>query len=120
APLDAVERTIAEAHAAGLAVFLFPILRLERQGPPDEWRGTLTPRDRAALFSSYTRALVRLARLAERRGVELLSVGSELSTLDGDRAPWVPLVAAVRAVYRGALTYSGNWDHFQKVALYDP
>src|SRR5437763_11568172 len=34
APPDAVERAIADAHAAGLKVLLFPILRLERQDSP--------------------------------------------------------------------------------------
>jgi hypothetical protein len=119
APADAVARAIRDAHAAGLAVFLFPILRLERQANPDEWRGTLAPTDPGALFASYTRALVGLARLAARERVELLSVGSELSTLDGERGPWVKLVRAIRAVYPGALTYSGNWDHFRRVAFYD-
>jgi hypothetical protein len=119
APASAIERAIADAHAAGLKVLLFPILRLEHPASPDDWRGTLRPRDRAAFFASYRRALVALARLAERSRVELVSVGSELSTLDGERAPWLPLIDAVRAVYRGPLTYSGNWDHFRKVAFYD-
>jgi len=55
-----VERAVREAHAAGLRVLLFPIVRLERQANPDEWRGTLRPRDRAAFFASYTRKLVSL------------------------------------------------------------
>lgn len=118
----AIERAIDDAHAAGLRVLLFPIVRLEKQKSPDEWRGTLappTPADRAALFASYQGKLTALAALAARHRVEVLSVGSELSTLDVDRAAWEPVVAAVRKVYRGALTYSGNWDHFDKVAIYD-
>ena len=119
APASAVEAAIRDAHARGLGVFLFPILRLREQHDPNEWRGTLAPRDRGALFASYQRALVRLARLAERQHVELLSVGSELSSLDDDRGAWVPLVRAVRGAYHGPLTYSGNWDHFERVAIYD-
>lgn len=119
APAFAVEAAIRDAHAAGLRVFLFPIVRLEHQASPDEWRGTLAPRDRAALLASYTARLVELAGLAARQGVELLSVGSELSTLDGDRPAWAEVVAAVRAVYPGPLTYSGNWDHYRQVAIYD-
>ena len=119
APPDAIARAVDDAHAAGLRVLVFPIVRLEHPKSPDEWRGTLRPRDRAALFASYGRALVGLARLAARTRAEGLSVGSELSTLDGDRAAWAPIVAAVRAVYRGRLVYSGNWDHFRDVAIYD-
>ena len=54
-----------------------------------------------------------------RNRVALLSVGSELSTLDGDHAAWSSLIAVVRRAYRGPLTYSGNWDHYQDVAIYD-
>ena len=118
-PESTILRTIREAHACGLQALLFPILRLERQADPNEWRGTLKPRNRAALFASYGRALVALARLAEREHVAILSIGSELSTLDGDRAPWEALVAQVRQVFHGKLTYSGNWDHYEKVKIYD-
>ncbi len=118
APAEAIARAIGDAHALGLKVLLFPILRLEHP-KGDEWRGTLRPRDRGALFTSYGRALIELARLAERERAEQFSVGSELSTLDGDRPAWSALIARVRAVYRGPLIYSGNWDHFDQVAFYD-
>ncbi len=118
-PAEAIVAAVRDARAAGLAVTLFPIVRLSAPRTPDEWRGTLAPRDRAAWWRSYRARLVELARLAAREHVAVLSVGSELSTLDGDRARWAPLVAEVRRVFHGRLTYSGNWDHFQKVALYD-
>jgi hypothetical protein len=70
-------------------------------------------------MASYGARMVALARLAARTRADMLSVGSELSTLDVDRAAWAGIVRAVRAVYRGPLTYSGNWDHFDKVAIYD-
>ena len=43
APPEAIERAIVEAHRAGLRVLLLPILRLERQAGPDEWRGGRGP-----------------------------------------------------------------------------
>ncbi|MCA1663551.1 MAG: hypothetical protein LC659_04665, partial [Myxococcales bacterium] len=51
----------------------------------------------------------------------VLCVGSELSTLDGaaDRAAWADAITEVRGVFDGALMYSGNWDHFRDVAVYD-
>lgn len=118
APDAAVARAIKDAHAAGLKVLLFPILRLS-DPRPGEWRGTLRPRDRAAWWRSYRQVLLRVARLAAREHAAGLSVGSELSTLDTDRAPWADLVAEVRRVFPGPLTYSGNWDHYAQVALYD-
>jgi hypothetical protein len=117
-PERTVLRTLRQAHARGLKVLLFPIVRLEDPGPKGDWRGTLQPRDRDAWFASYGRWLHDLAALAERERVAALSVGSELSTLDVERPRWAALVRAVRAVYHGALTYSGNWDHFKEVALW--
>jgi hypothetical protein len=119
APESAIRRAIREAHQAHLAVLLFPILRLTEQHAADEWRGTLKPSDRAAWFRSYEKKLGALAKLAAQEKVEELSIGSELSTMDEDHDSWSPIVKDVRAQFHGALTYSGNWDHFQKVAIYD-
>lgn len=117
----AIVAAIRDARAAGLAVTLFPIVRLSSPRTADEWRGTLAPSDRAAWWRSYRGRLVALARVAAREHVAVLSVGSELSTLDGaaDRPEWATTVAAVRGVFHGALMYSGNWDHFRDVAVYE-
>ena len=121
APPAAIAAAIRAARAVGLGVTLFPIVRLSAPRTPDEWRGTLHPRDRAAWWRSYGDKLLALARLGAREGASVLSVGSELSTLDGpaDHAAWASLVAAVRRRFHGKLMYSGNWDHFRDVAVYD-
>ncbi len=119
APDDTVRTAIREAHALGLKVMLFPIVRLEAPRTDKEWRGTLAPADGAAWWRSYGERLDNLARMAAREGVEVLSVGSELSTLDRDHGPWQALIARVRQVFHGQLTYSGNWDHYQDVGIYD-
>ena len=121
APASAVRAAIRDAHAAGLAVLLFPIVRLSAPRNSDDWRGTLQPRDRAAWWRSYGDRLEALARLAAEEHVAMLSVGSELSTLDGpaDHDAWRQVIARVRRRYGGPLLYSGNWDHFADVAMYD-
>ncbi|MCS6914305.1 MAG: hypothetical protein RMK29_20740 [Myxococcales bacterium] len=119
APDEAVVTAIRQAHRLGLQVMLFPILRLSHPRTAGEWRGTLVPRDVDAWWHSYGRLLLHLSRLAARERVAVLSVGSELSTLDGDRGRWQALIRQVRAVFSGTLTYSGNWDHFEEVAIYD-
>ena len=121
APPSAIAGAIRDARAVGLAVTLFPIVRLSAPRTPDEWRGTLAPADRAAWWRSYGDKLLALARLGAREGATLLSVGSELSTLDGarDHAAFAALVARVRRIFHGRLMYSGNWDHFRDVDSYD-
>jgi hypothetical protein len=119
-PDETIVRTISEAQALGLQVMLFPILRLASPRGSGEWRGTLKPEDRQAWWQSYERLILRLAKLGQTSTVAQYAVGSELSTLDGERdlANWQRLVGKVRGLYRGRLTYSGNWDHFDQVALY--
>ncbi|HEY4224077.1 MAG TPA: hypothetical protein VGO62_22135, partial [Myxococcota bacterium] len=93
---DTVARTIREARDRGLAVELFPIVRLE-QHAPKEWRGTIAPTAGVdAWFSSYRDFVVTMADLAERGGAARLSVGSELVSLEKEDAHWRALIAEVR------------------------
>jgi hypothetical protein len=118
-PPDAVvEEVLAEARRLGLKVLLFPILRLEYAVTVDEWRGSLEPRDPQTWWKSYRAFILKLAKMAARHEAAAFAVGSELSTLDTDPAPWTPLVAEVRAAFKGALVYSANWDHYDKVGLW--
>ena len=109
-PDETITRTIGEAHALGLAVMLFPIVRLARPRKSSEWRGTLAPDDRAAWWTSYERLTLHLGKLAQTHKVAQFSVGSELSTLDGERdlTDWRRLIGKVRSSFRGKLTYSDN------------
>ena len=114
---EALVRTIREAHALGLKVLLFPIVRLTSTHRANEWRGTLRPADPAAWMRNYTAHLVSLARLAAQENVAALSIGSELSTLDVEEKFWRELIARVRTQFSGQLLYSANWDHLDEVGF---
>ena len=58
------------------------------------------------------------ARLAQREGVSILSVGSELSSLEQELGRWRALITQIRTEYSGSLIYSANWDHFQHVPFW--
>jgi len=77
----------------------------------DDWRGTLKPTDEGAFWRSYDSFLCHYLDLAEVTGVDLFSIGSELSSLEHRREAWRRLIANARGRYRGFLTYSANWDH---------
>ena len=49
----------------------------------------------------------------------IFSVGSELISAEPHTAQWDRLIAAVRRVYRGKLTYSANWDHYTSVRFWN-
>jgi len=117
-PMRTVERAIVDARARGLEIFLFPILRVEDKSDGG-WRGSLAPGDVDAFFRNYTEYVLRFARLAEQHRVPLMSVGSELSTMDRHENRWRQIIAQVRRVYHGKLTYSANWDHYREVRFWD-
>jgi len=110
-PSDASLRyTIGRAHETGMRVFLMPILYVDKM-EDDEWRGTITPADWKVWFDNYGAFILRYAALAQELGVEYLSIGSELCSTEARAQDWLDLIAGIRAVYRGRLTYSANWDH---------
>lgn len=116
--LATVERTIRQAHERGLRVAVMPIVSIAARAP-GEWRGALRPDDERAWFDAYAAMLGELAALCERTGVERLVVGSELTTLQQRDAAWRALIAEVRGVYGGTLTYSANWDAVHAVPFWD-
>ena len=110
--------TVRLARRDRLEVTVFPILRL-RTAKPGEWRGTLAPSNPTEWFRRYADLLGDLAAVANLTGASRFVVGSELSSLDGDVERWKPLLERIRAVFKGSLVYSANWDHFREAKLLD-
>ncbi len=114
----AVLTSIRMAHAAGLKVMLVPHLWVES----GEWRALIDPRSEPGWkrwIASYGDFVKTWARVAQEGQADLLSVGVELrSWVTGVHAPaFSALVQEVRALYRGPLTYSGNWDDVEDTAI---
>ena len=115
---DALIRgVIANAHDQGMSVLLMPVIQIGTVEAGD-WRGTIRPDDESLWWTSYRRFVLHYARLAASEGVELLCVGSELSSMEQEEAQWLRLIAEVRRVYDGQLTYSANWDHYEDVGFW--
>jgi hypothetical protein len=122
APFEENRRNIAEAirmaHARGLRVLLVPHLWVESGG----WRAEIDPgtdEGWAEWAESYRGFLLTWAEVARETGAEMLSVGVELRS-------WVttarvtsfrPIIADVRKVYPGLLTYSANWDDVDQTMI---
>jgi hypothetical protein len=85
-------------------------LSLVRQNPIS-WRGSIEPASFAAWFASYQKLLLPYARVANSRHAATFVIGTELNSLEG--APeWPGLIAAIRSVYHGQLSYDENFDSF--------
>ena len=86
--------------------------------PQGDWRGTIRPADARHWFASYGALLQQYAQIARADQVEVVDVGTELNSMQGDAAAWRNLIADVRAVYPGQVTYSVNFD-FQQLGFAD-
>lgn len=77
-----------------------------------EFRGSLKPKNEDAWFESYEKFILHYARLAEEEGCSLFILGTELTSLSGmaHGKRWDRIIALVREVYSGKLTYAANWD----------
>ena len=109
---------IAHAHQQGLKVVLMPIVLLDNPRPKD-WRGRIKPHDWDAWWENYTDIIVHYARLAQQAEVDVYIVGSELLSTERETGRWRDLIGIVRYEYKGLLSYSTNWDHYQAPKFWD-
>ncbi|MEP0843218.1 MAG: hypothetical protein HRF43_10980 [Phycisphaerae bacterium] len=101
-----------------LRIVLMPIVLLtDPRG--DEWRGVINPPSWDDWWEQYSAFILAFAGLAAENHVEVFSVGSELVSTETDTRRWRALIAQVRKVYPGKLTYSANWDHYKVIEFWD-
>ncbi|HEX7879827.1 MAG TPA: hypothetical protein VF720_10480, partial [Candidatus Eisenbacteria bacterium] len=106
----------ARAHERGMDVLLAPHLwgRV--------WCGDWHAEDEegwAALFASYREFALHYAMLAAYSGADVYQVGKELKATTGREREWRELIAQVRLIYPGAITYGANWDEYPRIAWWD-
>lgn len=115
---ERMRREVEHAHALGIKVALKPHLWI-RHG---EWQGDLVfASDDAwrAWFTSYRAFILHYAALAERDHYDMLVIGTELKSATAcDPECWRALIAELRGVYHGPLTYAANWDEAERVPFW--
>nr|WP_320132250.1 hypothetical protein [uncultured Holophaga sp.] len=108
---ESLRRTFREARVQGLRMMFFPTINIRDEAKSAKWwRGNIEPRDWDAWWRNYEAFNVHLARLAQEGGVEWYSVGTEMGSTHRFPDQWRHLVAAVRQVFHGKITYSVNFD----------
>ena len=115
--------TAALARERGIKTMLKPHLWLYER-PEGKWRSDIDFPDEAGWqqwFEHYLEFLLHYARLAQEGNFEILCIGTELSNPAMTReADWRNLIAAVREVYSGQLTYAANWHReYEEILFWD-
>lgn len=120
-PTDAaLASAIDYAHSLGLSV----TLTMHVETGDGNWRALINPSDRQQWFASYGNALVHVAQIAREHHAEMVIIGAELQSMtvsngnSTNTQNWNNLIARVRAVYDGKLTYSALADEKSLIAFW--
>ena len=114
-----INNTTFRARRLGMKVMLKPQIWL---------RGGLFPGDvhiqgkneRDLWFFRYRQWILHNARLAEWNGSDLFCIGNELREMTRYEAEWRDLIATVRRIYHGPITYGAHWENeFEKLPFWD-
>ncbi|MDD4957458.1 MAG: glycoside hydrolase [Candidatus Omnitrophica bacterium] len=119
---ESMVHAINKAHELGMKVMLK--LHLDLLDKTDgSWRGEIgcvREADWDEWFRKYTEYVLYYADMAEKNKVEMLCVGTELSSSATSKGYlWRDLIKAVRSRYSGALTYAAHWDRYQDIRFWD-
>jgi hypothetical protein len=111
------------AHSSGFKVFMKPHLWLDEPSK-GKWRSDIFPttEENWKLWSeTYREYILMYAKIAETNKVELFCIGTELSRLSVEKTEfWKALIADVKNVYTGKITYAANWSkEYEKITFWN-
>ncbi|MEM8603219.1 MAG: glycoside hydrolase TIM-barrel-like domain-containing protein, partial [Cyanobacteria bacterium P01_H01_bin.121] len=107
----------------GIKTLLKPHIWL-RQTPNGTWRTDIAMQSEAdwqTWFANYRTFILHYARFAEEHQIAALCVGTELEKTAVQREQdWRDLIAEIRQVFHGQLTYAANWyQAFEEIQFWD-
>jgi len=113
-----VLETIALAKSNGVSVMLKPQVYMHHS-----WVGEFdldTEKEWLEWEKSYYDFIMFYVDLAIDQSVEMICIGTEYKIAIQKREKfWRDLIKEIRCKYNGLLTYSSNWDSYQKVKIWD-
>jgi len=115
--LSGTETCIIEAKKLGLKVMLKPQVFMG-----GGWIGDMDFNSEAQWKnweSSYRKFIMDYLNIAIKHQVEMFCIGTELNIAMVKREVfWKDLIKDIRLMYKGKLTYSANWDSYEKVGVW--
>jgi hypothetical protein len=121
---DDLAREIAAAHKLSIRVTLKPHIWSRDFWDGKEWNGSVrqdSPEAHARWWTCYREFALHYAEVAERVGADQYCIGTELVGMTTQHpGEWHALIADVRKVYRGPLTYAAHFDReFDGIPFWD-
>lgn len=104
----------------GMSAMVIP--HIAYWGSKFSWRGEINfqrPEEWDNFFRDYEAWIVEMARVAQAHEAAIFCVGLEFTHAQKFTERWLQIIAAVRAVYFGKLTYGANWNEYESVKFWD-
>ncbi|WGF93040.1 glycoside hydrolase family 113 [Aequorivita marisscotiae] len=116
---EGVAQYVNMLHQNGIRVMLKPQIWV--------WNGEFTgyvemasEADWLQLEETYKNFILDFAKVAETENIEIFCVGTELEKFIEHRpAFWRELIAEVKTIFNGKVTYAANWDEYKQVPFWD-
>jgi len=109
--LEGIEKMVSYAHEYDLKVMLKPSVWFPNHGWPGDFE-LATKEEWEQWETLYQTYILSYAKLAEKTGVELICIGTEMKRAIQIRPQyWKKLIEEIRQIYSGKLTYAANWDN---------
>jgi len=115
---DRLRAVTAQARALGLKVMLKPHIWLR----PPAWPGSINHATDAAWaqwFAAYRAFILHYAALAQDAGMDAFCIGNELQYASLEDGQWREVIAGVRKVYAGPITYGATAEEVTGVPFWD-
>ena len=115
---EQLKAVLKRAKQRNLRTAIVPIV-LIKNPVAKEWRGTITPTSWEQWWMSYDSFIKHFARMAAELDVDILSIGSELNSTEDQEQQWTNVATTTRRIFSGTMTYTANWDRYQKVKFWN-
>jgi hypothetical protein len=112
---ESLEAVTKQAHALGLKVMLKPHVWGRRELGMEQW----TAGQWQAWFDAYARFIEHYATIARDARVDAFCIGNEQKVASAHEPQWRAIIARIRTLYRGPLTYGANFDEVFDVKFWD-
>lgn len=119
--LEGQKQTIADAHERGIQVMIKPHIwsgQFGREGKMPIDIAMTSEGDWDAWFDQYGQYILTYAKFAQETGADALCIGCELQGTSKQTARWKKLIAEVRKVYSGYLTYAAAFEEWRQIEFW--
>lgn len=113
---EAISFAIEQAKKLGFCVMLKPHL----DPIPLTYRGLINPKNIEKWKENYFKFILRYAKIAEEKKVEIFAIGTELEFLSSSNPEiFLELADKVREIFSGKIIYAANFTEYKKIEFWE-